>query len=1637
MALPIAYAQTSIDTTSQKTQSFVEAGGFISYIDLTRIDERYSYEIDFSPPDGVSKLLSSEIIVKGDFPPSSLVTITLNGQPCVPREWTTPASDKKILENYEAVFECVDNAKERTGKWALDFSTNAVASNVRLTYKNKYYNNWNLPEVLRTELGGTLTMHGTEYIVGDRAKVWLQAVDALGQSVDTAACYVDIYYPHGTKLIDRAPMNFLEDGIYFYDLIVPNVVGVYPATGLCYYSIASQEETADVGYVLNGTVTKNTYTATVSKNNVYWEIEEALASGIQRITFGLNYTSVPSLTGLAEVDFDFEGRWNGGTDVITMYFYNWTSATWQAFPNTIPDTGAIDLSITNSIATSNATISGIRQDGNIYIQFRDSSGADATKSKLKIDYMAVNLFNLSGDSVTEIKGSSEIHAKAELSLSSKYLDVQTTCGKVSTIEPDGCGSVVNLDDFMNYLEGEIEVNITVTSLASENETLTEWVYQTPITQDCTSIYYILHYNGTGWEDVLGTALVYSMKENENCHVTVPLSVGPNQIDYYRIIMDNYMLWEIQWTQAMANVTNASLSPLCTEYAFQFNYTYTVPITEDTFVNRSDNQLFGCHRFFDDQYYINYYSDLANQAQTVVELTSYYIEVVWYQSSLRHNLQFATFNYAYNDFLIASAQSPSNIWNYPNRTLTDYNQTKMWQYLSEINTTGYDAISMINNVNISIGSKIDALNQSIYSKLNSIQIDIFSVNASLYGLLTNVNASIQQKLSDLDQNIFSVNQTLISTYNLLGAVNQSLHGKIDSVNSSIFQKLYSMQSDLANIYNVVLQINNSVATLNFSYNDTALLNYLSQINLSIYSRIEQVNQSLTGNLYSIQADLSQMNSTMNYIYSDLLTINSSVHSHMDEISQLIGGINQSIITELGNVNVSIFQKLSDLDTKLDSIYNLNVQINGTVTSIYLALNMTALEDLIKSVNQTINSKIDGVEIAVFAINQSIMTKLYALQGELADVNSSIYGRFGQTDNLILSVNQSLSIQIEGVSSQLVTIQNDIADLYNLLSETYGQLNLTNQTIMNKLYLMQTDLSQIYQINVQINDSISKISMNTTALENLMNEINASIYSRIDQSDQLSLQINQSIMNKLYLIQDELADVNSSIHDRIGQTDNLILSVNGSLYNQIIDLKGDVINTYNQVMNVYSQVNATNQSIMNKLYLIQDDLANIYTINQEINATTHNITVNLTPVFDFLNLMNQSVETGFTNTQNSIYAANQSVMNKLYSLQDDLANLTSLAIEINDTTLNEIYNLQQDTITVYNSVIDVFTQLNLTNQTVMNKLYPMQDDLASIYSVVLQINNSMVNINVNMTPILTFLLLLNGTITSGFMDTTNLTYAVNQSIMDKLYLMQSDLADIYGIAVQINDTSNNVYTKLDDVNQSINNAIFAVNNTIMTKLYMANAELLTITDSLINLTNELDGANTSIHSELINIRNDISSVSTQITDTNASVMNKLYLMQDEISSVNNTVISTNGDVLNNLYIIQSDLDSLLNNLTMQLANASNMTINITANLAGVADDVWELFFVRGTPPLAPSTDYYCHPDNPNILVKNITYNYLGDKFSGYFTKTEDLKCSYGCVNGTIFSSVASCDQDPTTKSAIGIVLVVIMMLVVYYLFRSKGD
>jgi hypothetical protein len=285
------------------------------------------------------------------------------------------------------------------------------------------------------------------------------------------------------------------------------------------------------------------------------------------------------------------------------------------------------------------------------------------------------------------------------------------------------------------------------------------------------------------------------------------------------------------------------------------------------------------------------------------------------------------------------------------------------------------------------------------------------------------------------------------------------------------------------------------------------------------------------------------------------------------------------------------------------------------------------------------------------------------------------------------------------------------------------------------------------------------------------------------------------------------------------------------------------------------------------------------------------------------------------------------------------------------------------------------------------------------------------------------------------------SINQSIMGKLYSIQVELAGIYNLSNQINQTVSNFSTNLTsisnlirEVNISINERLNNINSSIFAKLYSIQEDLSDIVNRLINLTSLVEGANSSVMGKLHGIQGEINGLGAQIDSVNNTIMGKLYIMQDEIASVNSSVINTNTSVMNKLYSIQDDLNNLLNNLTIQLANVSNFTFNITTDLSKIAGDVWELFFIRGTPPLAPSTSYYCK--DPETLVKNITYDYKGQAFEGYFTKTEDVPCSYGCINGTVFSTHAYCDYDPSTKTGIALLVVVAIIISLYVILKKTS-
>jgi hypothetical protein len=668
----------------------------------------------------------------------------------------------------------------------------------------------------------SMSVFGTDYYIGEYGKVWLQLLDASGKNVDNATCFLDVYYPFGNKYIERASMNFLDKGIYYYDLMIPDIVGIYPTTALCFYTTINQIETADSGYISTGINDINSYVQTQTKNNVYWKIDENLSGGQYRLDFGMNFTNIIQPALMTEIDITWSGKWNGGSDYLTIYIYNFTSSSWIALPNTIPDTSGSRIDIINSIATTNASNSGLLKNNETRIRITDTASADAASSKVQTDYLALNLVSLSNPSYIETRGASEMNVKTR-EISSRFSKIETLCGEILCEETSNCGDFVNYNEGSNYSENEILENITVTSLSSMNDTETYWEYWSPYSQDCTSIYYIKEYNGTGWEDVTSEAEMHTHPATENCHIKMPATMNIGEKREYIILMDNYMKWEVIWIKNVRDVVYSLIYPPCLLYAIKNNYTYTVPILDGTFVNGTDTELNGCHRFLDDIYWIDHYYNLSLNVTTVGEYTSYFTELRWYETALRqHNQLFnSEVSMEHYQFSIASNQS------------------------------------------------IAAINNSLMGKLNSIHNDLLSINQSITGEIRGANASIFNKLYSIQGDLSDIASRLINLTSLAEGANSSvmvklygiqaeisgLGSQIDSVNNSIMVKLYDVQNEISSVNNTALATNQSIMIKLYSLQGD-LDNLLNNLTYQL-ANITNVTLNITGDLSTIANDVWEL------------------------------------------------------------------------------------------------------------------------------------------------------------------------------------------------------------------------------------------------------------------------------------------------------------------------------------------------------------------------------------------------------------------------------------------------------------------------------------------------------------------------------------------------------------------------------------------------------------------------------------------------------------------------------------------------------------------------------------------------------------------------------------------------------------
>ena len=294
-------------------------------------------------PDRIYSVEYAEMYVKGDFP--SVTTfyprVRINGVilNCSPVLITTPSV---VLRNYEMYADCSVALKNyKGGLIEFGFQANKQITNVygrlELTYMNNPHS--------------SMVVHGTEYDFNDNGTIFIQLVDSSVNSSDVL-CELNVFYPNKTSYLNTM-MSFLNNSnnIFYHDLVVPNVSGVFISDVFCLVPSSQGNFTSYFGYSSNDS--EWVLSSTVYSQNYYGY--GTIGAGVTSCLYDI--IDIPSSYFVEEDEVRSVGNitdvtifaYSGGTRNTDIYVDFWK---YNSFTNTYT---FIDRSYANVSTTSTPT----------------------------------------------------------------------------------------------------------------------------------------------------------------------------------------------------------------------------------------------------------------------------------------------------------------------------------------------------------------------------------------------------------------------------------------------------------------------------------------------------------------------------------------------------------------------------------------------------------------------------------------------------------------------------------------------------------------------------------------------------------------------------------------------------------------------------------------------------------------------------------------------------------------------------------------------------------------------------------------------------------------------------------------------------------------------------------------------------------------------------------------------------------------------------------------------------------------------------------------------------------------------------------------------------------------------------------
>lgn len=720
MALMMCFTILSTTVSAQQQPSSITNKIFMSPFYKTAMTNNVNstWTLNINPPDGMTSVSSAIISFDAYITPTVSFTIWITDGStttlCSTAQYnisTTYASSGQS----RITFDC-GNVITHKGTYTITLrptqaNTGAVSGWADITYTNNP--------------AGRIQMHGTEYTIGQQAKLWIQLLDSEGMDVSDGVCYIDIYTPLGGQYIEGATMTNMEhDGIYYYDLPVPTLQGVYPAISECYYVATQNKRNMTTYSIRSGVLTSGVINYTTSINSVYLVFTTNKNGGLTvnnrlNVTFNttssqfFNNCSVSELL-LTGLTVGWTGIWNTGTSNhdFTFSVYNYTSSRWVDLPNKIlGGSGGTILTVSNSLSANNFTkLLGITSTNPLQIKVADNDVNEGAKA-LSTDYLYASCDQLSSPGWQTVKGSSEMH--------------------VTAINPYGA-DVISYHNYptitynnysLTYYTGVFVNNFTIESFVANNET-DPIEYQGFHALPCNSIQKLFEINPNG--SLTDTPFTTKAQTDEgHCSINWNQYLTPGINHDFTAVARN--TWESEIRSINTGV--GAIFPVIDAGCKLWRVTKGHPdyITPKNQTNENYEYFYrACENFYDDYYWFNQTYVTTRDYRTSGAITDE-ASYLQYESDY-FSLQFASnklldMTYLLLNNLQVTAGYSQLILQNPLGNLTNLTDNKVWANYSTTQLNWY----LMKNLNTSL---LNFTNNQTYNPINYSAINLTINNTAI-------------------------------------------------------------------------------------------------------------------------------------------------------------------------------------------------------------------------------------------------------------------------------------------------------------------------------------------------------------------------------------------------------------------------------------------------------------------------------------------------------------------------------------------------------------------------------------------------------------------------------------------------------------------------------------------------------------------------------------------------------------------------------------------------------------------------------------------------------------------------------------------------------------------------------------------